>query len=494
MRIWNCSVTILLFVLLMGGSSLLYAQPNSLYFMKGIPQTKDLNPARPGISGGFYVSMPLFSKIDLAANTNNWAYNDLIHWGTDNTLNNTAGNTVVDQSGLLVVDLDKFRGSLANKNFAYESAALTVLEGGFKKGKNFYAASVTEREFSQVFFSKNLVNLIEFGNYQYIDQSFFSGNAGVSAQHYREFAFNYSHDVNRKLTIGGAAKILFGLGAIQTNGMNFRVTSYPGNGENLDVSATGRVNISAPVRFNYSAFGEITSVNSLPNYSVKDYMTNFSNPGIAVDLGFAYRLNKKTELSVSVIDLGMIGWTSNVSRFTEHGHFLYRGIDLNDPANSPPVITQFQPVIDQLFNDISRAFRPAHTETSFSTLLPAKIYFGIDHQLNNVVSISGLSRIRIINSQIHTSLTASANALFFERLSLSASYSIMESTFDNLGLGIGIKTGPFQLYTAADNLFSPFYPSKARNMNLRIGINFIFDKDKGGNSGSYLYPNCHCPN
>jgi len=468
------------FVVLLLGSQVLFAQPNTLYFMKGIPQTKDLNPARPGISGGFYFSMPLFSKLDLSVNTNNWSYNDLIHWGTGT------------RSDFLVIDLDKFRESLDNKNFIYESAALTILEGGYKKGKNFFAVSLTEREFTSVFFSKNLINLIQFGNYPYVGQTYYSGNGGGGAQHYREFAFNYSRDIDKKLTVGGAAKILFGMAAVHTNRMNLKITS-PDNGESLDVAATGRVNISAPVRFTYSAFGEITAVNSLPNYSAKDYLTNFRNPGIAVDLGFAYRISKKTELSASIIDLGMIGWKSNVTKFTEQGQYLYRGINLNDSRENPPVIPQFTAVIDSLSDVISRGFRPAHSEANFATLLPAKIYFGIDHQLNDIVNVSGLTRIRITNSRIHTSLTGSANALLWERLSLSASYSIMESTYDNLGLGVGIRAGIFQIYTAADNLFSPFYPSKARNMNLRIGINFIFDGKGKGKSESWLNPNCHCP-
>lgn len=471
---------ILLLMILEGGSLLLYAQPNTLYFMKGIPQTKDLNPARPGISGGFYFSMPLFSKLDIAANTNNWAYNDLIHRGT---------GTRADS---LVIDLDKFLGKIGKKNFVYESAALTVLEGGYKRGKNFYAVSLTEREFAEVFFSRNLVNLIKLGNYPYAGQTYYSGNIGISAQHYREFAFNYSRDVTNKLTIGAAAKILFGMGAVQTNGINLKATS-PANGESLDVTATGRVNISAPVKFIYSSFDEITSVNQLPNYTIGDYLKNFKNPGIAVDLGFAYRVNKKTELSASVIDLGMIGWKSNVTRLTEQGHFLYRGINLNDPTKIPPVISQFKTVIDSLGEVISNAFRPTHAETNFATLLPTKIYFGIDYQLNDAVNLSGLSRIRIINNTVHTSLTASANALLGNVLSFSASYSIMESTYDNFGLGVGIKTGPFQIYAATDNLFSPFYPSKAKNMNLRIGINFIFNDENSGKSGSVLNPNCHCP-
>jgi hypothetical protein len=216
-------------------------------------------------------------------------------------------------------------------------------------------------------------------------------------------------------------------------------------------------------------------------------------------LGFAYRVNKKTELSASIIDLGVIGWKSNVMRLTERGHFLYRGINLNDPTNNPPVIDQLKPVISQLNESIADAFRPDTAVTRFLTLLPTKVYFGVDYQLSEVVSLSGLSRVRIINNKVRTSLTASANALIWNGLSLSASYSVMESTYDNLGLGVGIKMGPFQIYTATDNLFSPFYPSKARNMNLRIGINFIFnnesksDRKSNKKSGRRINSNCQCP-
>jgi len=480
MKTGKLASIILFMIFLFGGSPLLFAQPNSLYFMKGIPQTKDLNPARPGISDGYYFSMPLFSKLDLSVNTNNWAYTDLIHWGTGL------------RTDSLVIDPEKFKRALDSKNFINESAALTVFEGGFKKGKDFYAASITEREFTEFSFSKNLVNFIQFGNYPYVGQTFYSGNLAVNSQHYREFAFNYSHDVDKKLTIGGAAKILFGMAAVQTNGMNFKITS-PANGEYLDVTASGRMNISAPVQFNYSPGGKILSVNSLSNYSGLNYMANFKNPGIAFDFGFAYHATKKTEISASIIDLGLIGWRSNTTRFTEQGYFRYNGVSLNDPLQNPPVISQFSTVIDSITTLITNQFRPTHTNSGFATLLPVKIYLGIDHQLNDFVSISGLTRIRIMNNTVHTSFTASANALLGKVLSLSASYSIMESTYDNLGLGVGIRAGAFQIYTAADNIISPFYPSQARNMNFRIGINFIFgDKDSSKSSGS-SGSNCHCP-
>lgn len=491
MRTGKRLIILLLLVIFAGSLHLVHAQPNTLYFMKGIPQTKDLNPARPGITGGFYFSMPLFSKLDLAANTNNWAYNDLIHKGSNSiSLNNSLNNINRNLSDSLVIDLDKFSGKTGNKNFFYESAALTLLEGGYKNDKNFYAFSLSEREFAQVFFHKNLIDLINYGNYPYVGQTYHSGNMGIGAQHYLEFAFNYSHDMNKKLTIGGAAKILFGMGAVQSNNVTFKATS-PANGELLNVTAAGRVNISGPVDFDYNfSNGLINSVKPIPNYTLRNYLSNFRNPGIAVDLGIAYRTNKRTELSASVIDLGMIGWSSHVTRWKEHGNFQYRGINLNDLTSNPLIID----ALDVLGHDIRKAFAPDTTGTSFSTLLPAKIYLGVDHQLSNSVSVSGLTRVRIIGGILRTSLTASANAYIFNGLSLTASYSLMESTYDNLGLGVGIKTGPFQIYAATDNLISPFFPAKARNMNLRVGINFIFNDDRSnGKKGSSSNQNCHCP-
>jgi len=88
-----------------------------------------------------------------------------------------------------------------------------------------------------------------------------------------------------------------------------------------------------------------------------------------------------------------------------------------------------------------------------------------------------VARIRMFNSMIHTSLTASANAALSKNFSLSASYSIMESTFDNLGLAAAFRIGKVQLYGVSDNVFAFYHPSSARNANLRFGINFIFQDE-----------------
>lgn len=469
------------------------SQPNTLYFMKGIPQTKDLNPARPGIEEGFYLSMPGFSKLDLSVNTNNWSYSDLIHRdkrylydvGLDNVVHNG------QETDSLVLDLERFSSAIGNSNFINESAGFTFLEGGFKSGNYFFGLSFSEKEFSEFFFHKNLIKLINYGNYPYIGTSFNSKGFGINAQHYRELAFNFSKEVDKKTTMGITAKILFGMGAIHTNKMNFTVASPP-TGNYLDVRASGRAEISAPLQFNYDPSGDLSSVTD--NFDLGNYLTNYGNPGFAMDFGIAYQANKKLELSASLVDVGMISWKTNTTQFSENGQYRYRGVMFSDP--SLPLITDLTDIINEIGDSLNNEFNPRHSGRGFSTFLPVKLYLGSEYSLNENVSLAGLARLRAFNNFLRASFTTSANVLIGKGISLTGSYSIMESTFDNLGAGVGFRGGPFQVYAASDNIFSPFYPSKAKNMNLRVGINFIFDKqpkESKGKSSKRINKECGCP-
>ncbi len=457
----------------------LKSQPNTLYFMKGIPQTKDLNPARPGIEEGFYFSMPGFSKLDLSVNTNNWSYSDLIHRGTGL------------QADSLVLDLNKFSTAIGRSNFINESAGLTFLEGGFKSGKHFFGLSFSEKEISEFFFHENLIKLINFGNYPYIGTSFNSNGFGINAQHYRELAFNYSNEINKKTTFGITGKILFGMGAIHTNRMSFVVSSPP-TGNYLDVTALGKAEISAPLQFNYDPSGDLNSVTN--NFDLSNYLTNYGNPGFAMDFGISYHANKKLDLSASLIDVGMISWSSNTTQFNENGRYRYKGVMIAGP--SLPLVTDLTGLINEIGDSLNNEFNPRHSERGFSTFLPVKLYLGGEYSLSDKVSLAGLARLRAFNNFLRTSFTTSANVLIGNGISLTGSYSIMESTFDNLGAGVAFRGGPFQIYAASDNIFSPFYPSQAKNMNLRLGINFIFDnrqKEFKGKSSKGVNKECGCP-
>jgi len=452
-----------LLLLLLWSSELCFAQPNTLYFMKGIPQTKDLNPARPGNSEGFYFSLPLLSKFEVEASTNNWSLNDLLHKGTG-------------KADSTVMDLNNFITKIQDQNYIVESAALTIFEAGYRKEKNTYAISFSQRESGFASFDKNLIELAKSGNYKITGLTNYSGNLKYNAQHYRQIAFNYSHDLSKKITIGVAAKLLLGIGAEQSG--NISLTTSPSLvGDSLNITAIGRINIALPPYMRSSATqttatDNINSPGAFIRSALNGFVSNYSNPGFAFDFGFAWRMSPKVELSMSVVDLGVIVWTKHLYLLDGNNRFLYQGPVQTSPGQD--LTPWYLSSVNLLNKKISKAMTLDLNHPGFSTRLPAKIYTGIDYQLTDAISLSGLSRMRIIDNTIRTSFTAGANTLIGDRWTISASYSVMESTLHSIGLAMGVKAGPAQFYAATDNVISPLNPAKTSAITLRFGVNLLF--------------------
>jgi hypothetical protein len=470
------SVRIIIFLALCSGAGNLFAQPNTLYFLPGVPQTKDLNPARPGIEKGFYISMPLFAKLDLSMNTNNWSFTDLIHRGTG------------AMSDSLVWDFKNYLSVLGKENFVMESASLTLFEAGWKRETDFFAFSWTEHELGEFFFNRNLVNILYYGNAPYLGSTIHSGYFGLGAQNYRELAFTYAKKMNKKLTLGITGKLLFGMAGVKTSGLNV-VAGMPVNGNQIDLGAGGKVFISAPVDIQIQNIkNNGNQFSSKNNFKAGRYFTNLRNPGLAVDLGFSTKVNDKFEFSMSMIDLGFISWRKDISSFTfdNNGYFKFRGINLNTitPTNNPPTTTDVKSLFVEVSDSLANAFLPVKSTNKFITLLPVKLYAAGQYQINKEITLGGVARIRMFNNMLHTSFTASANAALSKKLTMSASYSLMESTTDNLGLAAAYRIGIVQVYAASDNVLSFYRPGTARNMNLRVGINLIF-QDGSNQKGLY---------
>jgi len=286
------------------------------------------------------------------------------------------------------------------------------------------------------------------------------------------------------MSVGITGKFLFGLAGMKTSGMNV-VAGMPVNGNQIDLGVTGRASISAPVSFQLVNSSGI-HLNTINHFDTNSYFSNFGNPGLAVDLGFATKVNPEFEFSMSLIDLGFISWTKNTTIFSESGHFLFSGINLNTvtSTNNPPTTTDVKGLMTALKDSIRNAFFPTESNSKFTTLLPVKLYVAGNFIVNEDVSMGVLARLRMFDSMIHTSLTASLNARVSGKTTISASYSVMESTYDNLGLGGAFRIGRAQLYAASDNVIAFFQPAAARNANLRIGINFIFRDEAKKRSGS----------
>lgn len=451
-----------IFILLTINNFCLTAQPNTFYFMKGLPQTKEMNPSRAGVKNGFYISMPLVSAVDININSNNWSINDFIHLGTGL------------QKDSMVYDLGNLISKFGKSNFVFETTAWTLLDFGWKKKDKAYSFSLSEHVLVEPFLSKDFASLVYYGNEKFMGSPYNSGDFGLTAMHYRQFAFNFSKDLNSKFTVGGTGKILFGMAGVHTSGLNISV-DMPSSGERINLGAGGNIRMSAPVIITQNPNNDY-NFDTQGDFSALKYMLNFSNPGFALDLGVTARITKKLDLSMSLIDIGAISWNNHVTTFSSQGSFVYQGINLNVPGQKPPTTKVLTPIVHQLRDSIVNAFPLDLNTSKFYTLLPFKLYFGAEYRLSNKFTLGGLARLRMFNSMLHTSGTASLNMTVRKNLSLTAAYSVLESTYTNLGAGILLRAGFFQIYGAADNLMAALYPLSASNFNIRLGVNLMFEE------------------
>ena len=63
-------------------------------------------------------------------------------------------------------------------------------------------------------------------------------------------------------------------------------------------------------------------------------------------------------------------------------------------------------------------------------------------------------------------------------IGISGSYTIINQSFANVGLGLNLNPGPVQFYLVSDNVLGAFKPQDSRYFQVRFGINLIFGSQK----------------
>lgn len=431
---------------------LLAQQDNTLFLMHNIPQSNIVNPAVQ-ISCPTYVGLPLLSSFHLNVNSTGFSYSSFAN-GTSN------------------LDLNALVSQMHSWDYLSEEVHYTPISFGFMYDrKQYFNFAWTERLETKVFLPKKLLSLFVDGNTQYIGDGLKTRNPGVNAMYYREFSFGYSKLIRPELTVGVHAKLLFGLGGVFTRRKPITVETDPLT-HDLYGSWNPKIDIAYPVAVSTDANGNVTDV-SPDAFSPMSFFLNFGNQGLAADFGFILKRGDIT-WSGSVLDLGLIWWHKQTTRLENKGEFTYRGATPADLDNPDAYISELN---DSINNQIQLKAR----QRGFITLLNPKVYFGGDFPVRERIRIGGHLRSEWYPGRPVLGVTLSGTAYGKKGSSVSVTYSVMNGTMMNLGLGFGWGGEKFQFYMMSDNILVAFYPEKARNANLRFGFNLFFgctDKKK----------------
>jgi len=427
------------------------AQHNlTLYNMKSVPQRMAINPAlTPNCK--WYFGTPALSSIDFTFNSKVLGFGEI-------------SDVIVPNGANYTFDATKLSSVFSNGLSFNTGLNQEWLNIGFRIRKSMFTLSVNEKVKTRFLMHQDYFKLFLEGNGGPNIGHEFDLAFGLDILHTREFALGFSRSfLSDKLRLGVRGKYVLGLNAIQTaqNDLTFTTSEK-----------AFTFNVASDIKIN-SSFIEIDTNNLVSSI----LFSNRNNSGFGLDLGAEYKLNKKISLSASILDLGVVKWETNAQSSSSKNPgavFEYSGVDVqNFFADSTGKTTGFEALKDTLEEVLGLNTK----DEQFTTGLLGEFYVGGNFHLTDNHNIGALMYGSFYQKKFYPALTLSWNSQFGKILGLSASYTVFNGSFVNLGLGAAMKLGPEQFYIATDNALGSV-TDNTRNLGVHFGWNHTFGKKK----------------
>jgi hypothetical protein len=436
----------MLFVLLAvtaGMRPLMAQQSNTFYLMHDVPQSNLLNPAVQ-LKCKYYIGIPALASWYFSYSNTAFTYNDLA--GTSSW--NIEG--VFDQ--MHRVDL-----------YSVE-AVIHPISLGYRRKTLYFTFNIAERLHGYQTVPGDLAEMAVHGNGPFVGETARFNAFKTGGHHIREYSLGISKVVSPYLTAGIRAKLIFGKANLYTSTSKVGVTTQEDN-FGLLLEGDYTLNASFPATITEDPAGKIDGI-VLDQIDPAAYLLNRGNPGFALDLGLIYRYNERITISASLLDLGLTRWKTDLNNVHGEGSFAYEG---TDTATELVSAAFFSDMRDSLIN----AFNVTSTQERYTYYLPTQLFLGGTYRFREKISFGVVNRNVRFNSKIHSSLTLSAHADIAERILATVSWSYLNNSLKNIGLGIAFHGKGIQFHAVTDNLLGFFYPFDSRTLNLRIGCNLM---------------------
>lgn len=427
-------------------------QDMTLYPMQSVPQSYYTNPAlMPDCKwhlGCLPIMLPIMPSMFVEVSNNGFNWNNVFKLQSNDSLK---------------MDADDLVNALHKRNDFSQRLSMELLSFGFHiKRTQYISLSLTEKETFRFCYPGDLFKLAWQGNSQFIgSEADFSG-FGVNFQHYRELALGYSNQIDDRITLGGRAKLLFGMSNlwIKQSDLTLAVDK-----DYFDLTGNAAININTSIP-------DAIYDNNV-DFDPLGYITNTSNLGGAIDFGIAYKINKMFKVAASVTDLGYIHWKKGVHNFVNPGGtFTFSGLDITDFVGSDSA--KAASAGNKLADSIANQFELDESANSYWGPLPPTVYLSGSANLTPKDKISLVARGEIYQHALHPAVMISATRNFTKRFAVSLSYSYMNRSWLNVGFGAQATLGPLQFFIATDNALAGIIPYKAKTLNLHFGANLVF--------------------
>ncbi len=495
---------IIISILLILGFFSAFAQINTLYFNKNVYQSTELNPARQH-SCRFSFGLPVLSSTYINLYNKNFAYKDFF-----------VENSALPDTARFVLNLDGFYDNLQDVNYIFFNQKISLGYVAFWI-RDFYI-SFGGNINSQFNFAypKGMLKIkdgIYFDDGTYISFS----KMAIQTTAYTETYLGVSKEIIPGLTIGGKIKLLHGYGyaGLDNFQLDWHVSTQDSDIFDWTFNTSYRLRNSAILRTypQYDSTGIFSGVEmgtiadnyfneTAPMQIRKDLITG---KGVALDFGVIYNYKDKLEASFSVTDLGFINWHNALTLETSEKEFTFSGADPGYYLGDNNVFDLMDDTTgllnnlkDSMINDMIDTLLWLSTPTvdtnKFRVGLNTNIRAAAAYTPADWITLGLMYHGMRFNKQIHSSFTLSSTIMFWKGWSYTLNYTMRTKSFNNIGMGLSYKIGPFQTYLLMENLAVPtmagryFLSSdKAYNegigtkwikssklLNFQFGLNFVF--------------------
>lgn len=431
--------------------------------MKSLPQRTYVNPALR-CDSRFFVGIPALSSIFIDFSNSSLQLNKI-----SEVLDRKSDDSVV-------INLNKIPNMFRERNSISTEVSLDLLHAGFELGdNNFFSVNASLHTSGKVSFNRDLPKLLFEGNGGKNLAYPFDLGSRVDLLQYAELGLGYSRRLkNDRLAIGFRVKYLRGILNLNTERSDIQFRTDPNSFELI---------ASSDIRLNYTAdmegfTEEVKDVSDLPvadMFKLSQFSDVFgrNNNGWGLDVGATYDLTKKIELSGSIINLGRIYWNNGVRNYTSRNPgdtYVFKGMEFNNLDS----LEDGEYLFNNLMDTLADRFGLDSSSERYSTGLFPEFYLGGTFSFTKNHRLGALFYGDWYQKRLHPGFSVTWYSQIARSLSLSISYSIIDNSFNNLGLGLATNAGPFQFYILSDNIFQVATPDAVRNWNVRTGFNLTF--------------------
>lgn len=469
MKLYKVIIIIILGLFLITNSNTGMAQNSqTLYYINRIPQSNQMNPAiQPKCN--FFFGLPAVSSFQVGIGNNRYTLSDIImqHPTQDSLITFLHPDAEFNKSDFL--------SKLGNNNSFFQDFQTDLLSFGFRVNSWYFSFNLSEKQSLAVNYPEDLMDFALNGNKNFIYKTTDFSNLRMNANFYREYGIGVAKELNDNLFIGVRGKILFGHANIESSHNN--TLGFYSSRDSIYFNADAIVNTSSPLIATTNTDGDFDGF-EVPAYienaesdSLIDLAMLHQNMGLGIDLGVYYKPLDDVALSLSIIDLGYIKWDKDVTNLELKGNYSFKGVDVSDEIGAEE--SEEDP-FEQALDSLENSFTVSNQSNSYTTGLGTKIYLGASYFVSPKFDVSFLSRSYIYNNYFNQAFTLSANVRPINGISASLSYSIMNGTYNNIGLGLVLGGAPLQLYVVTDNVSAALWGHKTSSANFRFGLNIAF--------------------